>query len=65
MPRSVCILPIQHLPPRLVSRKRETACTCERTNSPTLLQALELLNGDIAQKAAVSGADAIHEIRER
>ncbi len=37
--------------------KRETACTCERTNSPTLLQALELLNGDMAQQAASSGAD--------
>ena len=37
--------------------KRETACTCERTNSPTLLQALELLNGDMAQNAASSGAD--------
>lgn len=36
--------------------QRETACTCERQNSPTLLQALELLNGNVAQEAAANGA---------
>lgn len=37
--------------------QRETACTCERQNAPTLMQALELLNGDTAFKAASAGAD--------
>jgi hypothetical protein len=32
--------------------KRDTACTCERQHSPTLLQALELLNGDTAYRLA-------------
>ncbi len=36
--------------------QRETACTCERQSSPTLLQALELLNGGIAQRSATAGA---------
>lgn len=36
--------------------QRETACTCERQTSPTLLQALELLNGGIAQRSATAGA---------
>jgi hypothetical protein len=31
---------------------RETACTCERQTAPTLLQALELLNGGTAHAAA-------------
>jgi len=31
---------------------RETACTCERRSEPTLLQALELLNGGAAYAAA-------------
>lgn len=35
---------------------RETACTCERQHSPTLLQALELLNGGTAYQMAQSGA---------
>jgi hypothetical protein len=35
---------------------RETSCTCERQGSPTLLQALELLNGGAAHQAARSGA---------
>jgi len=36
--------------------QRETACTCERQTSPTLLQALELLNGGMAHRAAAAGA---------
>ena len=36
--------------------QRETACTCERQNSPTLLEALELLNGDTAYHMAEVGA---------
>ncbi len=32
--------------------KRETACTCERQHSPTLLQALEMLNGGTAFRLA-------------
>jgi hypothetical protein len=32
--------------------KRETACTCERQHAPTLLQALELLNGGTAYRMA-------------
>ncbi len=35
---------------------RETACTCERQNSPTLLEALELLNGGTAYHMAQVGA---------
>ncbi len=35
---------------------RETACTCERQNSPTLLEALELLNGGTAYRMAQTGA---------
>ena len=36
--------------------KRETACACERQNSPTLLEALELLNGGTAYQMAETGA---------
>ena len=36
--------------------KRETACSCERTSAPTLLQALELLNGTVMRQAVESGA---------
>ena len=36
--------------------QRETACTCERQNSPTLLEALELLNGITAYRMAEVGA---------
>ncbi len=36
--------------------QRETACTCERHSEPTLLQALELLNGRTIQLAAEQGA---------
>jgi len=36
--------------------RRETACTCERQNSPTLLEALELLNGGTAYNMAEVGA---------
>jgi hypothetical protein len=36
--------------------QRETACTCERQNSPTLLEALELLNGGTAYHLAETGA---------
>jgi hypothetical protein len=36
--------------------RRETACTCERQQSPTLLQALELLNGKVAYQMAEEGA---------
>lgn len=36
--------------------KRETACSCERTSSPTLLQALELLNGATMHQAVQTGA---------
>ena len=35
--------------------KRDTACACERQNAPTLLQALELLNGGTASRMAESG----------
>jgi len=35
--------------------KRETACSCERLSSPTLLQALELLNGTVMRAAVESG----------
>jgi hypothetical protein len=35
---------------------RETACTCERQSSPTLLQALELLNGAAANRMVRDGA---------
>jgi hypothetical protein len=37
--------------------KRETACSCERTTSPTLLQALELLNGGTMHQAVQSGTE--------
>lgn len=36
--------------------QRETACTCERQTAPTLLQALELLNGGMAYQSASGGA---------
>ncbi|MEP6755036.1 MAG: DUF1549 domain-containing protein [Chthonomonadales bacterium] len=36
---------------------RETACTCERRSAPTLMQALELLNGETVHKMALSSAD--------
>lgn len=36
--------------------ERLTACTCERQSSPTLLQALELLNGGTAYQMAQAGA---------
>ncbi len=36
--------------------QRSTACTCERSNAPTLRQALELLNGDVTHEAARVGA---------
>lgn len=36
--------------------QRDTACTCERQNSPTLLQALELLNGGTAYATVQAGA---------
>ena len=35
--------------------KRETACSCERSSSPTLLQALELLNGTVMHQAVQGG----------
>ncbi len=44
---------------------RETACTCERRKSPTLLQALELLNGETAYKMAQSGADTYMKLDDR
>jgi hypothetical protein len=37
--------------------QRTTACTCERQNTPTLLQALELLNGGTAYQMVQRGAD--------
>lgn len=37
--------------------KRDTACTCERQHAPTLLQALELLNGGTAYQMAQAGAN--------
>jgi hypothetical protein len=37
--------------------KRETACSCERSGAPTLLQALELLNGTVMRRAVESGAN--------
>ena len=36
--------------------KRETGCTCERQRAPTLLQALELLNGGTAYQMAQASA---------
>ncbi|HLK56123.1 MAG TPA: DUF1553 domain-containing protein, partial [Chthonomonadaceae bacterium] len=36
--------------------QRDTACACERQRAPTLLQALELLNGGTAYRMAQSGA---------
>ena len=36
--------------------KRDTACSCERSSAPTLLQALELLNGTVMRQAVESGA---------
>jgi hypothetical protein len=36
--------------------QRDTACTCERQTSPTLLQALELLNGGGAHQMARTGS---------
>jgi hypothetical protein len=36
--------------------QRDTACTCERQTSPTLLQALELLNGGAAYGMVQAGA---------
>ncbi|MCC2672827.1 MAG: Bacterial Ig-like domain (group 2) [Armatimonadetes bacterium] len=36
--------------------QRDTACTCERQTSPTLLQALELLNGGAAYGLVQTGA---------
>ena len=36
--------------------KRETACSCERSRSPTLLQALELLNGTVMHGAVQGGS---------
>ncbi len=36
--------------------QRETACTCERQSAPTLLEALELLNGGTAHQMAEVGA---------
>ena len=35
---------------------RETACTCERRQTPTLLQALELLNGQTSYETVAAGA---------
>ncbi|WP_395141975.1 DUF1553 domain-containing protein [Armatimonas sp.] len=35
---------------------RETACTCERRQTPTLLQALELLNGKTSYESVARGA---------
>ena len=35
---------------------RETACTCERRQTPTLLQALELLNGRTSYETVATGA---------
>ena len=36
---------------------RESACTCERRSAPTLMQALELLNGDTVHKMALLSAE--------
>lgn len=36
--------------------QRDTACTCERKSAPTLLQALELLNGQTAFQRTQEGA---------
>ena len=35
---------------------RESACTCERRSAPTLMQALELLNGETVHKMALMSA---------
>lgn len=46
--------------------KRETACSCERATAPTLLQALELLNGSMVHQAAKAGTgiyDPLDETR--
>ncbi len=37
--------------------KRESACACERVTAPTLLQALELLNGATLHTSVQAGAD--------
>ncbi|MFM7320735.1 MAG: DUF1553 domain-containing protein, partial [Armatimonadota bacterium] len=39
--------------------KRETACACERQGAPTLLQALELLNGEETYRRLRDGAEAL------
>ena len=39
--------------------KRETACACERSGSPTLLQALELLNGADTYRRLQDGTPAL------
>lgn len=44
---------------------RETACTCERQSSPTLLQALELLNGGTAYEMVKSGAGRYAGLNDR
>ncbi len=41
--------------------RRDTACTCERSTSPTLLQALELLNGGVPYQAAQAGV--VHYVK--
>lgn len=43
---------------------RETACTCERQTAPTLLQALELLNGGTAHQAARQAAERYAELAD-
>ena len=44
--------------------KRETACSCERATAPTLLQALELLNGTMVHQAAQSGTGVYDKLDE-
>ncbi len=44
--------------------KRETACSCERVSAPTLLQALELLNGKTLYSSVQTGSNRYAKLGE-
>jgi hypothetical protein len=44
--------------------KRESACACERVTAPTLLQALELLNGATLHSCVQEGAGRYARLAE-
>ncbi|MFY7951229.1 MAG: DUF1553 domain-containing protein, partial [Armatimonadaceae bacterium] len=44
--------------------KRESACACERSGSPTLLQALELLNGEETYRRLRDGSPALASLSD-